>query len=217
VLFDPVSGTNYRVDFEINRYAPVDRIKQVCLYRTLDPTKALSTRMMDLVETVDLEADGQLDANLWQISDDFSDLSYIPFGEPLYYRIVVMREIEYADKNQQVVTDYVASEPSKILMSNLVEVTVPDAPELSYTASGSNPTLTNVSLSWDKTSHNGRYLLYKQLSSGNWEKIYEVIVRDPSVSVDLSSTSLGSGDLSVADADGNPIYHRFRVDVENTG
>ena len=43
------------ISVEINAYPKVQNIKQLKLYRTLDPNKALSVRSMDLIKIIDLE------------------------------------------------------------------------------------------------------------------------------------------------------------------
>jgi hypothetical protein len=53
-------------------------------------------------------------------------------------------------------------------------------------------------------------------NSGNWQKIYEVKSNAANISVDLIETDLQTANLEKTDIDGNTIYHRFRVQVENS-
>jgi hypothetical protein len=58
--------------------------------------------------------------------------------------------------------------------------------------------------------------LYKQGSSGNWNRIYQVKTNAHPVKVPLSATDLGTGVLLKQNSDGAAMYHRFKVEVENT-
>lgn len=80
----------------------------------------------------------------------------------------------------------------------------------------SNPVqVPNVVLSWAKATHNATYRLYKQGSSGNWSRIYQVKTNADPVTVPLSATDLGTGTLLKQNPDGAAIYHRFKLEVEN--
>jgi hypothetical protein len=76
--------------------------------------------------------------------------------------------------------------------------------------------LTNVMLSWRRAAHNATYYLYKQDVSGNWNRIYKTKTNDNPVNVALSSTTFGTGVLLKQNSEGMPIYHRFKLEVENT-
>ncbi|WP_430408561.1 invasin domain 3-containing protein [Kordia sp.] len=213
------------ISIEINAYPKIQNIKQVKLYRTLNPKKALSVRTMELIKTIDLEADGQLLNNIWKLKDEFTDLTNVPYGDPLYYRVTVLREIQYADGSNTVndnhpqVTEYVPSEPSKLLISSIVENANPDSPSLQYnfdTDSDDNSLLHNIILKWDKKVHNGKYYLYKMNSQGNWFKIYTLISNTDSIQLLLADTSLQSGTLSTKNEEGDSKYHHFKVISENS-
>lgn len=213
------------ISIEINAYPKIQNIKQVKLYRTLNPKKSLSVRTMELIKTIDLEADGQLLNNIWKLKDEFIDLTNVPYGDPLYYRVTVLREIQYADGSNTVndnhpqVTEYVPSEPSKLLISSIVENANPDSPSLQYnfdTDSDDNSLLHNIILKWDKKVHNGKYYLYKMNSQGNWFKIYTLISNADSIQLLLADTSLQSGTLSTKNEEGDSKYHHFKVISENS-
>ncbi len=78
----------------------------------------------------------------------------------------------------------------------------------------------NVNISFDQTSYNAIYRLFIQNEKGNWELIHELKPVDhgnsTSISIDLADTDLGSNILPKEDAGFNSVYHRFRVDVENS-
>ena len=127
----------------------------------------------------------------------------------MYYRIVGLREIV----NERNETEYIPSQPSKLLLSNIVDVINPPAPLLSYTRDEvSTPvrTFTNVVLNWSKTVHNGTYYVYQMTSSGNWTKLADVKSNDETVSYAVASS------LIKTDEDGNELFYRFRVDVVNS-
>jgi hypothetical protein len=195
------------VAFEINDYISSEGIKQIDIYRTSNPSDSLSIRTMKMVKSV---AMGD------EVTDDFSDVSFPLYGDPLFYRIVALREIvnEYAQ------TEYIPSKPSNVVLTNVVDNVNPEPPHLSY-ASDSPTTstpiiLNNVVLSWQPTCYNGTYYLYVMTSSGNWQKIYEVKSNDSVISVDLADTDLQNGSIVKQDEDENTIYKRFRVQVENS-
>lgn len=192
------------VAFEINDYISSEGIKQIDIYRTSNPSDSLSIRTMKSVAVGD------------EPVDDFTDVSFPLYGDPLFYRIVALREI--VNENDQ--TEYIPSKPSNVVLTNIVDNVNPEPPHLSYTSdppTTSTPiTLNNVVLSWQPTCYNGTYYLYVMTSSGNWQKIYEVKSNDPVISVDLADTDLQDGSIIKQDEDENTIYKRFRVQVENS-
>ena len=195
------------VEFEINDYIASEGIKQIDIYRTSNPSDSLSIRTMKLVKSVAIGG---------EVTDDFSDVPFPLYGDPLFYRIVALREIV----NENAQTEYVPSKPSNVVLTNIVDNVNPEPPHLSYTSdppTTSTPiTLNNVVLSWEPTCYNGFYYLYVMTSSGNWQKVYEVKSNDPVISVDLADTDLQDGDIVKQDEDDNTIYKRFRVQVENS-
>lgn len=222
VLANDILGIPAQMKIEINAYPKIERIKKLALYRTLSASDSLSLRSMTLIQEIDLEQSGQLTSDTWEISDNFSDLAEIPFGDPLYYRVVALREIQYADKDNPntALTEYVPSEGSKLLVSTIVENENPMAPQLNYSADAVNANfeLPNVLLNWEKTAYNSKYFLYKMNSQGQWAKIHEVFSNEQNVNVPLDTTDLGVNFLVVEDVDNDNqnVYHHFKVVVENT-
>ncbi|MEM1322464.1 MAG: hypothetical protein AAGG75_19530 [Bacteroidota bacterium] len=208
-LPDNLLGTPASVGFEINPYVESEQIRQYKIYRTENPVDALSIHSMQLVQTIQ---EGQ------PITDDFSSSTFVPFGEPLFYRVVALREI--LDENNQ--PEFVPSFPSELAVASIIDLVNPDAPALSYTGTdvlnGSSVVteIQSVTISWDKTVHNGKYYLYKLNRFGNWQKIHELQSNDLNLSVALVNTSLANGTLIKLDADGNTLFHHFKVIAENS-
>ena len=53
-------------------------------------------------------------------------------------------------------------------------------------------------------------------NSGNWRKIYMVKSNAATISVALDDTDLQTANLEKTDSNGVTIYHRFRVQAENS-
>lgn len=214
---DPAEGTGPVVRFEVNAYPAVQGVERMLVYRAADPanpTAALSLRTMDLVKTVDLVDTGQLDLPSIRLSDDFES-GFVPYGDPLFYRIVALRRIT----NPEGHTEWAPSLPSKLLLTTVVDTLNPDAPDIGFTSgglSGSPAVLTDVVLSWPATVHNGTYYLEKMNNVGDWVTIYRMKTNSDVV-VNLAATDLGTDILPKENEDdARPIYNRFRVRVENS-
>lgn len=173
----------------INSYNKIYNIKKAKLYRALTMQDAVSVRTMDLVKDGNLEDAGFLDNETWTLEDDFTDLQEIPFGDPLYYRVTVEAEVEYAEANYTgntqsdvIVTEYAPSEASKIMITTITENVLPESPELKYE---SDPVVagivSNALLSWDETCYKGKYHLYKMSNQGNWKEIARMNVLNDDV------------------------------------
>lgn len=205
-LSNTLLGIPTAVKFELNDYIESENIKKVQIYRATNQPDSLTVRTMKLAKEVDFNT---------QIDDNFSDVSLPPYGDPLFYRIVALRQI----KNEQAQTEFVPSKPSNVVLTNIVDNINPPAPQISYTSdppTGSPMQLNTVVLSWPKTAHNATYHLYMMNAAGNWVKIYTIKTNDLIVTVPLLSTELASGTLFKQDADLTTIYTRFRVQVVNS-
>lgn len=218
VLENPVLGIPPSIQLEINAFPKVQEIRKINIYRAHTMLEAQSVLSMQLVKTVDLEAEDILDNPVWMVSDDFSDLIEIPYGDGLFYRITVSREVEYAEPGGTVVTEYAPSQASKIVASMMVEVNSPMAPVLSYTSTApdANDEIHSVVLKWVKTAYKANYHVYKMNSQGNWAKIHHLQTNDDAVVLPLADTDLQSGTLKLTNDEGNAIYHHFKVIAENT-
>jgi hypothetical protein len=189
-----------RVNFKVNPFIENENIKRLRIYRTTDYRKATSVRNMVLAKELAVDE---------SLMDDFSDLTDLPYTEPLYYRLVALREIT----NEQGVTEYVPSKPSEISMSNIIDQINPPAPEVSFS---SDPLITNIALSWQKTVHNGKYTLFKMNASGNWTKMHEIKTNDTNIQVQLSDTAWDNADLEKLDDSNQAIFHHFKVVAINS-
>ncbi len=201
-----ITGAKTGVRLEVNPYIASEVIEKYQVFRATEYANATSVRTMDLVGEFAVEE---------TLFDSFSDLNTPPFGDPIFYRVVALRKIT----NEHDQEEWVPSKPSKIGLTNVIDVNNPPAPELTYT---SDPpailppvNLTNVFIEWDKTTHNGVYHLHKMTSRGNWELLHSERTNDASISISLNTTTLSSGTLDKQDTDGNTIYHHFKVVAEN--
>jgi len=224
VLENTILAIKPGISVEINAYPSVQNIKQIRLYRTLDSSKALAIRSMQLIKTIDLTTDNQITNNIWTVKDEFEDLGYVPYSDPLYYRITALREVEYVDKGSMVdgsnllKTEYAPSIPSKLLISTVVESSNPESPTLHYNFDVNNDTtiIDQVILKWEKKVYNGKYHVYKMNTQGNWVKIHELSSNLDEIQVLLTDTSLADGTLQIENTEGKPLYHHFKVLAENS-
>lgn len=217
VLQNVISNEVTSVLFDINEYSPNEKISKIEIYRAYNELDAKSTRTMTKAKTI-----------TWgnPIVDDFSDLSFPAYGEDLHYRIIAIRETEDVvdvvlnpaptGGSVPVQINDIPSLPSEIAKTTIVDTINPDAPIISVAADIQSEALYNVQLSWSPTCYNGTYYLYKMTGSGNWMKIYQIKSNDSTIAIDLVNTDLQNPDLEKQDADGNTIYHRFRIQVENS-
>ncbi len=209
-LADPYSGVGPAVRFEIGSYREYENIRKFNIYRSLDTAQALSVRTMELCKTVDL-TENPSEGEIITFFDDFYGSAEIPFGRPIYYRLVALREVKYVDPEEDILQTYVPSLPTKILLSNVVDSVNPLPPVITPHYLEVDDELRQVKLSWTKTTYNGKYYLFKMNSMGNWNKLYDIRSNDPN---DLHFTL--SEALAKKDEDDNAIYHRFKVSVENS-
>lgn len=206
-LANPINNVPTAVIFEINKYIEAQNIKKFHIYRALNANDAKTVRTMTFATEI-------MEGNILQ--DTFSNLQIPPYGEALFYRIIAFREI----LNERNETEYIPSQPSNIAMTNVVDVLNPEAPTLSFSSDPLTTTppktFNHVVLSWNGTAYNGTYYLYKMNQTGNWQKIYQIKSNDSLISVNLADTEWQQNDSLVKeDDDGNTIYHRFKVGVEN--
>lgn len=186
------------VRFQIAPMSPEDQISKIRVYRFADEAKATTLQGMDSHFDVEIEA-GPVAG--YEIVDDFSGLTKVPLGETLHYRFVGIRTI----LNEKEVEEEVFSYGSELISLKLIDTSNPDAPELTYES------VTNK-LTWLPTTKSGTYHLFKQNKRGNWERIYSVEHLNSSSRVEYVLPS----PLIVLDEEGNRIYHRFKVQVQNT-
>ncbi|HLP53874.1 MAG TPA: hypothetical protein VK151_02555 [Fluviicola sp.] len=204
--------------FELNAYGKNEKISKLEIYRCIDELDSLSVRTMKKVKTI-----------AWgdPVIDDFSDVDFPLYGESLYYRLVAIREVRDVQNilngNATIIVD-APSKPSDVVRTTLVDPINPEAPDLGFIFGDVTETeFEEVQVVWSPTCYNGTYSLQKMNSSGNWNEIYKVKQAVGGMSyppldgsgnpdfVTYTATVL----LPREDEDENPVYHRFRVEVEN--
>lgn len=205
---NPIAGVKTAVSVEVNAYPAAQGIGGFVLLRANSPANSLSVRTMTQVGSFLV---GE------PLVDEFDGLPYPLYGDPLYYRVVALREI----KNESGAQEWVPSLPSNAVLTSVADNQNPEAPSLSYTVglAGSSPDrLENVVLSWSATTYKGTYHLSKMTAKGTWRKFYSTSEAVTNFQyppggdfVTYPETAL----LAKEDADGNTLYHRFRVDVVN--
>lgn len=218
VLENIVLGISPKIQLEVNAYPKVQNVKKLTIYRAYTMLDAQSVQTMQLVKIVDLKDEGILDEPVWTVSDNFDDLTEIPYGDGLFYRVTVSREVKYADSLGNTVVEYAPSLASKIVATLMVEATAPQSPVLKFlsTPPDFNDEIHSVSLQWAKTAYNAIYHVYKMNSQGNWTEIHQFQTNDDVVQLPLTDTDLQSGTLKIVNDEEETIYHHFKVLVENT-
>jgi hypothetical protein len=222
VLENPDLSISPKMLVDINSYDKIHHIKKVKLYRALNIGQATSVRDMTLVNEVSLSDVNITQDAVWTIEDEFHDLLEVPFSDPLYYRVTVEREIQYAEPNYTgqpdiLVTDYAPSEASKLMITTITENVLPKSPELSFIGNESPAEINNVVFKWDKRAYKAKYHLYKMSNQGNWIKIASLQTNDASLTLALANTDWGNGGvLPLVDNEGNAVFHHFKVLTENT-
>lgn len=179
VLENRTLGIAPCIQLQINAYNKIQNIKKINIYRANNANDSLSIRTMKLVKIIDLEVENLEDSSKWIFTDDFSELAQVPFGDPLYYRLTVSRQIKYKDIDDMLVVDYAPSEASKLVVTNIVENYSPESPTVLYTAftfnSNTDNVISDITLYWEKTAYKANYHLYKMNAQGNWIEIIRVI------------------------------------------
>lgn len=203
---NPHTGQKTAVELSVNPYIDSELIARYELFRATNSADSKSIRFMKKVGEFDLET---------TLTDEFEDLDFPPYGEPLFYRVVALRKIQ----NERDETELVPSKPSKLILTNVVDNSNPPAPILGYVSDPAVAivpiTLHNISLTWNKTVHNGKYHIYKMNSQANWVLIHTVVSNSNEVEVALIDTNVGSGSFIKEDATGNVLYSRYKVVAEN--
>ena len=226
ILENQVLGIKPAIQFELNAYQPEFNIKKINIYRAASMQDAQSIRTMAPVKEVLIDENtlsNEFD-NVWTVYDEFEDLESVPFGDGLFYRVTVSKEIEYADPsstetNTIVNIDYAPSQPSKITATIIADNVSPESPvlEASGIETGTNGEIFKpVIFNWEKTVHNGKYHLYKMNNQGNWEKIHEKASNEINVNLPLQETKLSTDELVIKNEGGERIYHHFKVISENS-
>jgi len=209
VPYDVLTDHNPEVRFEVVVPSSKDPVSRLRIYRADAPVDALTLRTMAPVKEITAlvpTADGTL-----IVADDFSSDPVVPYGEPLFYRLAWVRDVFYEDELGASQTAAVISEPTQTLLANLIDIVNPTAPVpvlhlLATTSEGEKL----VRISWSKATHNGTYYVSRLDPSGNWVRLTSLKTNDYRVTFDLPDA------LPVDNEDGEKIYYRFKIDVENS-
>jgi hypothetical protein len=198
IVTPPVALDSIAVVFQIGPMQFSEHISRIRVYRTTNLFRANTLQTMDSYFDVEIE-EGVLTG--YEITDNFEGMTVLPLGELVYYRFAGIRTIinefdEFED---------VFSEGSEVVSVRLIDTINPNAPDISYDAIANK-------LSWLPTTNNGLYYLYKQNIKGNWERIYTVTPPD----VNQEMEYVFPEPLVFEDDEGNRIYYRFKVQVQNS-
>ncbi|MGY0041052.1 hypothetical protein [Pedobacter sp. NJ-S-72] len=204
-----VTGTSINLDtvlvesgasitFKIAPLSPVSHISKIRIYRTTHESDALSLHTMDSHFDQKLEIDQPLG---YELTDSFENLTSVPLGQTIYYRLVGIRTII----NEKEEVEDVLSLPTAVIAIKLADNRNPDAPDLNYNDAENK-------LSWKATANNSTYYVYKQNKQGNWERVYTV---EPPKS-ELKMEYALPASLVPLDENGDKLYYRFKVQVQNS-
>jgi hypothetical protein len=210
VPYDVLTGGNPEVRFEIVAPSGIDPIAKVYIYRATSALDATTVRTMTLLKEVDITALVPTAEGTLILADDFATDPFVPYCDPLFYRLACVRVVAYQDAAGNPMTASATSEPTRILLASLLDIVNPEPPVpalslVSITSSGDKL----LRMTWDKTVHNGTYYVSRLGPSGNWMRLGSLQSNAPSVIFDLPDA------LPVDDEDGNLIYYHLRVEAEN--
>lgn len=186
------------VNFSLAPFLLGDTVNKVRVYRSLSQEDTYSLQSMTSSADFEIVMDVQYGI---VITDSFADLPAVPAGETIYYRLAFIRTIN----NERDELEDITGQGSDVIIINLIDTINPDAPEITYTESENK-------LSWLATTNKGTYYLYTQNSRGNWQMIYQV---KPTSAIDTMSYVFPAP-LVLTDEDGNRIYYRYKVNVQNS-
>jgi hypothetical protein len=212
VPYDPGTRAAPQIEFEVIAPSALDPMATLRIYRAVAGVDALSLRTMQAVADIDLATVAPTPDGTLVVADDFSSDPFVPYGDPLFYRLTWVRSVKSEDANQVVRQFEVVSEPTRTFLANVIDVTHPAPPVPAFqvlsTATDGGKFLRAT---WTKAVHNGTYYLSRLAPTGNWLRIGSLRTNDPAPAFDLPDA------LPVNDQDGNPIYYRFKIDVESSG
>jgi hypothetical protein len=198
------------VIFEINKFPKSQEISKIQILRTLNSAEALSARNMSSVKEIELQ-NLDLSGETISVKDDFQSDSEIPYGIPLYYKLVGVRQINYVDADNTPKNIAVFSEPTKTLLTNVVDAQRPESPTLTVQSQVIvDGVIQQIAFSWNKKCYNGKYRLYF-MNDNVWKKIYEIRTND-----ELQLNFSYDCNLESENSFGEKLYYKFKVDVENT-
>ncbi|MET1112331.1 MAG: hypothetical protein ABWX67_12460, partial [Allosphingosinicella sp.] len=212
VPYNRVTEHGPEVRFELLPPSGSDPVARLRLYRAGSAVDALSVRTMRMVKDLPLSALAVSADRTLLAADDFADEPFVPFGDPLYYRLAWVREVDYEDASAVPQMAEALSDPSETLLVNLVDVVNPEAPRpaVALLATDASTGDKLIELRWPKTTHNGIYYVAQLGPSGSWFRLATLKTNALQPSFALPTP------LPISDADGETIHYRFKIDVENS-
>jgi hypothetical protein len=185
------------ITFKMAPFPASDPMSKIRIYRDSNPLTASLAGMKSYLETaVDTDADGMI-----TVDDTFADIATIPFGETMYFRLAFVRTII----NEKDVSEDIVSLGSAPVAIKLIDTENPAAPLLAYDSS-------TKKLTWTATANLSLFSVMLQNQRGNWQSVWT----SPAATAGQAMEYNLPNDLLFQDSDGNRIYSRFKVNVQNS-
>ena len=197
------------IEIEVLKPPVSEEITGLRLYRTSSGVKAQSLRSMKKVKEVAIADLIEIDSLHLSVVDDFENEEGPLFGDPLFYRIVWTRLVPYEDQDGTPQIATAVSQPSRPVLSNIIDVTNRTASIPSICVQSKTSLTARVQLSLPKVAHNCTYSLCYLTQAGTWAKLAEVKSNDDIINF------MPDQDFEIQTEFGEPRYHRFKVDVLN--
>ena len=199
------------IHFFINQFSETQDLSKIEILRTLESKTTLNVRNMVVVKSIDV-ADLEFTDGIYKVVDDFENDLEVPYAVPLYFRLRGVRTINYKDHLGSDKTRSVYSEPTKVFLTNVVDMLPPESPELKVDNIIETATeISSLKLKWNKTCFNGKYSLLYLNEFNTWEKKIEIQSNDePELIYETTNP------ISKVNDEGDIIYPKFKVAVENT-
>lgn len=146
-------------------------------------------------------------------------------------------------ENPEIVIDYVPSQASKIISTIVVESQTPESPTPKFVTDEVLENATSINsgtITWNHSLYKGKYHLYKMSAQGNWVEIAKLEINSSNPNqfilhrldngiwnqleimevngneAYISLNQLNLLPLLIKDAQGNKIYHHFKIMAENS-
>lgn len=218
VLAEQSAFQSPRVKIEAAYPEEYEDIAAYRLYRSTSGIAAQSVRTMGKVSDwmlteLDVQSDDKA-ARSVTLYDRFDD-GDVPFGEPLFYRLVALRHAAYQDDNGDEQIAVIPSQPSRVCLTNVADSNPPLVGAPTITAQSDGPDHVLVTLEWDRAAHNCVYYPSILSENGIWQRLGELAGNDAV----LSYPPQGNGNpvirLPRTDPYGETIEYRFKIDSVN--
>ena len=207
---DGVAGSGLpSIEIEVLKPPVDEEITGIRLYRSVSGLKAQSLRTMQKVKEIAITDLLDSDDQHYSVVDDFSDVDGAWFGETLFYRLVWTRIVPYEDHNGDPHLATAVSQPSRPVLSNIIDVTNRQALAPEITILSQTATTAKIQAKVEKVAHNCTYYLSYFTAKGVWTRLTEESSNAGEI------VFLPPQDFDLLTEAGTPKYHRFKVDVLN--